>query len=330
MKRATAQNVAMEAGVSKWTVIRAFTPGASITEASKAKVLEAAERLNYRPNLLARSLATNSTHQVAVLVDDFANPHKLPFLEKLTASLQAEGLVTMLININQHYNHVHAILNADQRQVDAIVLFGTAFRDEMLTDHKLGRTGPPMFVLARDSQIEGVPAISCDAVVAIAEIGKHLLERGYRRPGFMAGARTLSTALGRRRNFKEFWRTARGVELVEMSAERYSAEAGAQAARDYLSKVAPEDRIDVLMCENDALAFGAMDVARSEFGLRVPNDLAIVGFDNATPAASPAYGLTTYEQPTDQMVKAAIDMILERAPRETVNFKGKLVVRDSA
>lgn len=330
MKRATAQNVAIEAGVSKWTVIRAFTPGASITEASKAKVLEAADRLNYRPNLLARSLATNSTHQVAVLVDDFANPHKLPFLERLTAGLQAEGLVTMLININQHYNHVHAILNADQRQVDAIVLFGTAFRDETLTDNKVGRGGPPMFVLARDSQIEGVPAISCDADVAIAEIGEHLLKKGYRKPGFMAGARTLSTALGRRRSFKEFWRAALGVELVEMSAERYSAEAGAKAARDSLSRVAPQDRIDVLMCENDALAFGAMDVIRSEFGLRVPDDLAVVGFDNTAAAASPAYDLTTYEQPTDEMVKATIDMILERAPRETVNFHGTLVVRGSA
>jgi DNA-binding LacI/PurR family transcriptional regulator len=84
------------------------------------------------------------------------------------------------------------------------------------------------------------------------------------------------------------------------------------------------------MCENDALAFGAMDVARSEFGLRVPDDLAIVGFDNAAPAASPAYNLTTYEQPTDQMVQATIDMILERAPRETINFQGKLVARGSA
>jgi DNA-binding LacI/PurR family transcriptional regulator len=330
MKRATAQEVAIEAGVSKWTVIRAFTPGASIADASKAKVLEAAERLNYRPNLLARSLATNSTHQVAVLVDDFANPHKLPFLEKLTASLQAEGLVTMLININQHYNHVHAILNADQRQVDAIVLFGTAFRDETLTDRKLGQSGPPMFVLARDSQIEGVPAISCDANVALAEIGKYLLEKGYRRPGFMAGPRTLSTALGRRKNFKEFWRAALNVEVVEMPAERYSAEAGGQAAHDYLSRVAPEDRVDVLMCENDALAFGAMDVIRSGFGLRVPEDLAVVGFDNADPAASPAYDLTTYEQPTDQMVKATIDMILERVARETVNFRGRLVLRGSA
>ncbi|MGO6908646.1 LacI family transcriptional regulator, partial [Rhizobium ruizarguesonis] len=85
---------------SKWTVIRAFTPGASITEASRQKVLQAAEVLNYSPNLLARSLATNTTHQVAVFVDDFANPHKLPVLEMLTERLQAEGLLTVLININ--------------------------------------------------------------------------------------------------------------------------------------------------------------------------------------------------------------------------------------
>jgi LacI family transcriptional regulator len=122
MKRATAQNVAIEAGVSKWTVIRAFTPGASIAEKSRQKVMEAAARLNYTPNLLARSLATNLTHQIAVFIDDFANPHKLPFLEKLSEQLQAEDLVAMLININRNFNHVHALLSADQRQVDAVIL----------------------------------------------------------------------------------------------------------------------------------------------------------------------------------------------------------------
>ena len=104
-KRATAKQVAEAAGVSKWTVIRAFTPGASITEESKRKVLEMAAALNYTPNLLARSLATNSTRQVAVFVDDFANPQKLPFLETLTEQLQAAGLVAMLININNHFDH---------------------------------------------------------------------------------------------------------------------------------------------------------------------------------------------------------------------------------
>ena len=330
MKRATAQSVAVEAGVSKWTVIRAFTPGSSITDASKERVLAAAEKLNYRPNLLARSLATNLTHQIAVLVDDFENPHKLPFLAKLTAALQAEGLVTLLININDHYNHVHAILNADQRQVDAIILFGTAFRDETLNDRKLGQSGTPMFVLARDSQIEGVPAISCDADIAIDEIGHHLLEAGYRRPGFMSGPQTLSTALRRRQNFHTFWQRECGVSTVEIAAEKYSIEAGAEAARRYLLGRQKADCIDVLMCENDALAFGAMDVIRGEFKMRIPEDIAVVGFDNIALAASPAYELTSYEQPLSEMIEATIAMITGKREKATCNVKGRLFVRASS
>ena len=209
-KRATAKDVAEAAGVSKWTVIRAFTPGASITEVSRGKVLKVAKELNYTPNLLARSLATNLTHQVAVFVDDFTNPHKLPVLEKLTERLQSEGLIAMLVNINQHFNHVHALLNADQRQVDAIVLCGTSFRDEMLEDIRLRPGLPSMFVLARDSQIDGVPSVTCDAHVAMGEICAYLGSKQYRRPGFMPGQRALSTALWRRRLFKEYW-AGRGI-----------------------------------------------------------------------------------------------------------------------
>ena len=111
-RKVTASDVALAAGVSKWTVTRAFKPGASIAEESRKRVMEAADRLGYRPNLLARSLATKSTQQIAVFVDDFANPHKLPFLEKLTAALQAEDRVAMLININQYFDHIQAFLLA--------------------------------------------------------------------------------------------------------------------------------------------------------------------------------------------------------------------------
>ncbi|OBZ95598.1 LacI family transcriptional regulator [Pararhizobium polonicum] len=327
-KRPTSQNVADMAGVSKWTVIRAFTPGASITEESRAKVMAAAGQLNYRPNLLARSLATNLTHQVAILVDDFENPHKLPVLERLTLELQAEGLVPMLVNINERFGHVHALLNAGQRQVDAVILFGTAFRNETLQDARL-EGAAPMFVLARDSQIPGVPAISCDATIAIEELCAHLREQGYRRPGFMAGPQTLSTALGRRRSFKTFW-VRHGVEHVpELPAKSYSMTSGAEAVRHYLQETSAGDRIDVLMCENDALALGALDVLRSEFGLRVPQDIAVAGFDNIMFADAPAYDLTTYEQPIEDMVKTTIDMILGRRERQTVQLRGRLVVRGS-
>ena len=328
-KRATAKDVALAAGVSKWTVMRAFTPGASITEEKKRRILEAAKTLNYSPNLLARSLATNLSRQVAVFVDDFANPQKLPYLEVLTDRLQAAGLVAMLININKRFDHVGALLNADQRQVDAIILFGTAFRDETLTDHRLGRVTPPMFVLARDSQIDGVPAIVCDAEGALEQIVAHLYERGYRRPGFMAGRHDLSTALKRQHYFRQFWGEKGVTDIVELSAEEYSAQEGARSIREYLAETRPDQRIDVLMCENDILALGALDVIRGEFGLAVPDGIAVAGFDNFELGGASAYGLTSYEQPIHEMVDAVVAMVMGRREPVSVALQGRLVVRSS-
>ena len=328
-KRATAQEVAQLAGVSKWTVIRAFTPGASITEVSRAKVMAAAEQMNYRPNLLARSLATRSTRQVAVFVDDFANPYKLQLIEATTAALQAEGLVALLVNINEHLDHVHAILNADQRQVDAVVLLGTSFREETLADSRLRDGGPPLFVLARDSQLAGIPAVSCDSAVAMEEICRHLAARGFRRPGFMSGPRTLSTALGRHRHFRDHW-ASRSIEVAELQASPYSHAAGATAMRAYLAANPPGARIDVLVCENDILAHGALDVLRHEAGLSVPSDMAVVGFDDAAPSALPGYDLTTYRQPVGRMVETLVDMLSGRRPHDTIVLRGELVLRSSA
>ena len=328
-RRATAKEVAQAAGVSKWTVMRAFTPGASIAEQTRETVLKVARKLNYSPNLLARGLATNLTNQVAVFVDDFGNPHKLPFLEKLTERLQAEGLIVMLININRHFDHVHALLNADQRQVDAIVLFGTSFRDETLRDKRL-RQGLPLIVLARDSQIKGVPAVTCDTSIAMDEICAYLETKPYRRPGFMPGPQTLSTALRRQCLFKQYWNQRGIVDIPELPAERYSVEAGAEAMRTYLAAIPTDQRIDLLMCENDVLATGAMDVIRSEFGLQVPADIAVIGFDNAGYAPTPAYDLTTYEQPIDEMVQATVEMILGRREKKTIQLRGRLVPRGSA
>ncbi len=85
----------------------------------------------------------------------------------------------------------------------------------------------------------------------------------------------------------------------------------------------------MLMCENDILAMGAMDVIRGEFNLRVPEDIAIVGFDNFDLCGVPAYSLTTYEQPIKEMVAAVVDMILGRKDTQTIRLPGKLVVRKS-
>lgn len=328
-RKATATDVALEAGVSKWTVGRAFTPGTSIAQQSRERVMQAAEKLGYRPNLLARSLTTKSTHQVAVLVDDFANSYKLSVLALLTAALQAEGMVAMLININRNSDPAHAFLTADQRQVDAVILLGTAFPDETLRENAMKTGSPQQFILARESTIDSIPAVSCDAAASMKEIGSYLLQKGYRRPGFMSGPRSLSTALGRQRHFASFWRRHGVPHVPELPAGSYDRHAAACALRSYLQATPAEHRIDVLMCENDELALGAIDIARSEFGLRVPDDFAVVGYDGTDLATAPSFNLTTYQQPMEEMVAALVDMLMARREVESVSIPGKLIIRGS-
>lgn len=326
--RATAADVARAAGVSKWTVQRAFTPGASIAEGSRERVLKEAAKLGYRPNLLARSLTTKTTNLVAVLIDDFANPYKLPVLELLTQALQAEQMAAILININRHFDHVEAVLDADQRQVDAVVLLGTDFRDEMLNDQALPPSRPPLYVLARESTIAHIPSISCDAQLSMQAINEHLWTRGYRKPGFMSGPKTLSTVLGRKSHFTAFWQE-KGAEVPELFAGSYDPHTATRALRHYLQTTPAAERIDVLMCENDALALGAVKTARDEFGLRIPEDLAIVGYDGDELVTSPLFNLTTYRQPMQEMVDALVDMLKGRRERESLTLAGELVVRGS-
>jgi LacI family transcriptional regulator len=327
-RKATATDVARLAGVSKWTVIRAFQKDASIADISRVHILEAAGRLGYRPNLLARSLSKKSTQQIAVLVDDFRNQQKLPVLDLLTAALQRKGLVTVLININEQNSHIDAILNADQRQIDAVILLGTAFRDETLNEHSLHPGSPPLYVLARESTVDQVTAVSCDAAASMEELGRHLFDRGYRRPGFMSGPKTLSTALGRMRHFIAFWERHGVQNVPELAAGAYDRTAAEQAMSRYLS-TASHERIDVLMCENDALAFGAMDAARFGFGLEAPTDLAFAGYDGNELAAAPSYDLTTYEQPWAAMVDRLVGMIVGDVEIVSVNIPGRLIVRGS-
>jgi len=328
-RKATASDVAREAGVSKWTVARAFTAGASISPHSRESVMAVAQRLGYRPNLLARSLSTKRTHQVAVMVDDFANPHKLLALEMLTAELQANNLMAMLIHIGEAFDDTHAFLTADQRQVDAVVMFGSGFRASTLQQTQRDDS-PPLYVLARESTIDGVPSVSCDVEPSMGEIVAHLAGKGYRRPGFMSGPKPLLTQVGRQQYHAKHW-LKRGIDnIVEIPSGQYSLDAAQKALRHYLRSTPEAERIDALVCENDVLALGAIDVARHEFGLQVPGQLAIVGYDGIELGRLASFGLTTYEQPMREMVRVLVEMILGQREPASLALRGRLILRQSA
>lgn len=325
----TAADVAEMAGVSKWTVIRAFKTDARISDETRERVLEAAGRLNYQPNLLARSLATNRTQQVAVLVDDFENPYKLPTLKLLTAGLQREGMLTIIVNINDDFTHQAAVANARQRRIDAIVFFGTSYDPAVVSEPMFAAPDRPVFVLARESRNEALPSVFTDPVHAVNELGRHLYDRGYRKPLFVGGPVPISTALGRRRQYRKFWKE-RGIDtLAEINAGVYDYKVARRVVREYFSNSGDAKACDVLLCENDILALAALDVVRHDLGLRVPEEMAVVGFDDIDLAAAKSYDLTTYRQPVEEMVEELIEMIVGRKAPRTREFRGEVVLRST-
>ena len=330
-KRPTAKEVAEAAGVSKWTVIRAFTPGASIAEKSRAKVMAVAHELNYSPNLLARSLATNLTHQVAAFVDDFDNPHKLPLIAALTEIMQSEGLVVSVININTHFDHIHALLSADQRQIDAVLLCGTAFRDEMLTDARLGPGTPPMF------------------------------RSGPRQPDRRRAGDHLRRRSGDGRNLRlsrrEALPPARVHGAVRKPCRRRSAAIdcsaisgwGAASLRCRIFRPRPTARPRAprscapIWSGHQPISVSISSCARTTSLLLAPwmpsGTSSDCGFPRTLPWSAstmsisplrPPTKLTTYEQPIALMVRKAADMILGRDRQEDDVSAGKFVPRATA
>ena len=139
-----------------------------------------------------------------------------------------------LININTANDHVTAMMHAEQRQVDAIILFGSAFRDDMLRDKRFSKSFPDLYVLARDSQTEIVTAINTDTGRAMQEICAHLASGNYNSlfhvwaKNTFYGTRAVSVFYG-------VWSGKLGQGMPEITSERYSATSGAKAMREYLS-----------------------------------------------------------------------------------------------
>ncbi|MGH1414423.1 MAG: LacI family DNA-binding transcriptional regulator [Pelagimonas sp.] len=327
----TADDVAALAGVSRWTVNRAFKKDASISAKSREKVTKAAKALGYVPDLLATSLATDRTNLVALLVDDFANPHKLIMMERLTRILRKNGYDTLLVNTSDEKDASEALLNASQRRVDAAVLIGVSFNDQSLETALGAKRVKKLIIFARMSSNDNTISFFCDDRGAITTLTDHVFSAGYRNPLFIAGPQTQSAHLQRKETFLSQWEKTTGHRPEFLSVNRYDPKDSYHLVTELFRETDKKDLPDVLVCENDALAMGAIDAVRYELGLSVPDDIAVTGFDDVPQASSPHYELTTYRQPLTDMANALVDVLEGKAESKKLNaFLGQLIVRKSA
>ncbi len=328
-KAPTESDVAKLAGVSQSAVSRAFTPGASIAAKTREKVVNAAREVGYHPNLLARSLVTNKSNIIALAISYLENPFYAEIVKELSERLRETNRHILLFTAPDGNRADPALERVLHYKVDALIMTATKASAE-LTD-QCQKSGVPIVQINRESDLKGISTVRGKNRHAGRVVAEYLLACGHKRFGFIGGTDTSSTSRIREEGYREFLLAGGGGEVMTEYGN-YTFEAAAVGARKLLGSDTPPDAI---FCASDYMAFAVLEVARNEFGLKIPEDLSVIGFDDVPEASHAAYDLTTYSQPAAAMVEEAIklmDIMIAnpggRAQRREV--PGDLIIRGSA
>ncbi len=327
--KVTSLDVAKRAGVSRSAVSRVFTPGASVSARTAGKVREAAEALGYRPNVLARAMLTGKSKIIGLVVAYLDNHFYPQVLELLSEAFEREGyhvLVFMAANAAEDIEDV--VGQILDYQVDGLVLASVALSSDLA--QRCHASGVPVALFNRKLETEGELAIVSDNFEGGRQVAEHLIATGRTRIGHIAGWEGASTQRDREAGFMQGLRAA-GLGLYAREVGDYRLNRAKEAARRMFDT---QDRPDAVFVANDFMAFGVMDVLRAELDLRIPEDVAVIGFDDVPSAAWPAYDLTTVRQDAPAMVAATVDALLRQIGGEPVTspaaLEAKLIKRGSA
>ncbi len=327
-EKVTSLDVARLAGVSQSAVSRVFTPGASVSKSTMTKVRAAAEQLGYRPNVLARSLITGRTRIIGLVVAYLDNQFYPIALERLSRALQARGYHILVFMAE---NSTEGVLPVMQElidyQVEGIVTASVAMTNDLT--NLCEAAGIPVVMFNRGQDDPRLSEVTSDNVAGGRAVADLLVRAGHDRIAHIAGWQGASTGRDRAQGFLDGL-AAHGRTAAAVIDGMYNRDHAAGVARELFSGA---DRPDAVFVGNDHMAFGVMDVLRHDLGLRIPEDVAVVGYDDVPIAAWPAYDLTTVRQPVNRMVDATVDALLSRiegdtAPRK-IRIPGPLILRGS-
>lgn len=328
-RKVTSIQVAERAGVSQSAVSRVFTPGASASQAVVDKVRQAAAELGYRPNAVARMLQTGRSRMVGLVVAYLHNPFYAEAVERLSLALQERGYHVLLFVASPTVGDIDRVMQEIlDCQVDGTIIASVNLSPGLWAE--LERHAIPTVLFNREQPGVEYATVVTDNVEGGRAIARHLLDLGHERIGYVAGFEGASTQRDREVGLRETL-TAAGRGIAVRGVGNFVQVQAAEVARRMF------DRSDaptaVFVCTDD-MAFAVMDVIRHELGLRVPDDVSVVGFDDIPSAASPAYDLTTYRQRLDRMVAETVDLLMagiegEASAKPRLAVEGALVIRGS-
>jgi LacI family transcriptional regulator len=325
---ASIKDVAAEAGVSVATVSRVLNGHPSVSTDARTRVLAAVETLGYRPNAVARSLRTDQTHTLGLVISDVLNPYFTELARSVEEEARALGYSVIIGNADERPDlQDHHVRNLLDRRIDGLLVSPTDGGSPLMLD--AARAGTPMVFVDRWIPGVEVPVVRADGRAAVRDLVAHLHGLGHRRLAIIAGPAATTTGRERVEAFREALQDY-GLDLPEAYVGQgdFQVESGRRVTEGFLDLAEPPE---VVFAADNLMALGALDAVRAR-GLRVPDDLALAAFDDIRWFVHTDPPVTAIAQPTGDLgraaVRALVDRIEGRMP-ESVTLPARLVVRRS-
>lgn len=300
----TIRDVAREAGVSLATVSRALNDAAEVTVDTRQRVRAVAERLGYVPHSGARSLITRKTGTLGVLLPDLYGEFFSELIRGIDQTAQRNGYHMVLASSHSDAREIASAVGSMRGRVDGFVVMSPDIA-ALPAIGDLARTFPAV-VLGGGPDVESHATISVANFDGAVAMGRHLIERGFKRVAFIRGPEDNVDAVDRLKGVRAAMQNVDGVELIEYPGD-FRQETGYNTAREI---AAMTDRPDAIFCANDEMAVGAIG-ALHEAGLRVPADIAVVGFDDIPIARFLTPPLTTVRVPIAELGARATQRLID-------------------
>lgn len=331
------KEIAERVGVSKTTVHRALTGHGRISEATRARILEVAAELDYTPNILARSLRQQKTGTIGVVTNGMAGSFHASMLGAIEEAASGQGFSLLLSitggrsDLEQHYLNV-----LREKRVDGLLISPSDSLQNAEHFERLKRADLPFVFVDRT-----VPAVSADAVMSDHRLGgqlvaEHVILGGCKRIGLLTPkvGKAMASSVQERIAGVQDMATQHGAQVVRIGLEapwEPMEDYGAHSLETFLAR---GGELDAVLGANDPYAIGALWICHQR-GLRVPEDIAIAGYDDLDVSSFVIPRLTTVRQPTRQVAWEAVKMLLSRMggarPDEavTIRLRPTLMERES-
>ena len=325
------RDVAKQAGVSAITVSRVVNNSGVVNSATRDRVNKAIVELGYVPNSLAKSFRSKQTCLIALVLSDITNPFWTTVARGIEDIAEKNGFHVILCNSDENpekeANYVNVLL---QRRVDGIIIAPTINdKNQFLM---LKRHAVPCVLL--DRRIDGLKydTITSNGREGAMKLTQHLLRLGYRRIAIIAGPSTISTAQERVEGYCQALKGSRvPIDPSLIIRDTYRENSGYESVKQLLKR---DPRPDAIFAGNNFIAVGALHAIR-ELGLRIPEDVALAGFDDIPQGSLISPALTVVSQPAYEMGVAAAESLLSRLsgkyqgkPRDIV-FDTSIIIRES-